>query len=883
MKRLVLLFVVVVILLISACREQSKEEVFLQGMEFVNNGNHQAAVTLFKSALDKDPNYIDARLQLGIAYLRTGKHEKAENELDKALLQQPDSPQANLRLSEIYLGTNRPDKAIEQLEVLLESEPDNADVLLILARSKAAIGDLASAERLFRQILQLNPDFVEAKLDLARVFYMTARDDAGVQLVEEVLKQDPDNTTAYYLLVKKALSMRDRDGAIKSLEKIRSINKDDDVAAYLLGMLYIDAGQVDAAREIASALMTSKPGHPAGYRIEGIALYQVGDFETAIQRLHTSNKGMDDLAGFYFLGLANYRIGQLEQALGDFQKALDKEPNHEQSRLMVAQTLLKQGRTEDCIRETKLVLGRNPENALAYNILASAYMVLGNYDLAMEYIDKAVQISPELAQVHLKKGLFNIALGNKEQGELDLANAVDAAPEALNTRLLLATYYLRQNNYPMALQVIEKGLTITPESAVLYNLLAAAQFGQNKPGEAVEALNKAKKYKPDYFTPYFNLANYYIIHKDYPAALSEYQAVLHVDPVYVSALLKSAVLHEFLDQDDLAESLYVKAASSQTSQGLLALASFQKRKGKSSIALQTLEEGHLTAPDNPELLIAYAAALKAAGKYDDAIRLYLHLESIRPGEGRPLLLGVHLAKNDFSAAQEIADQTLAEDPSSAKGYLFQSAVYEKRSERQLAIKTLQRGLSATDNDNGLRLRLASLYSQSGSYDNALKVFDDILSENPNLIPALFAKASIYDMKGDKKKAENLYEEILDIDENHAFALNNLALLMLDVYSENEKALELASRSFRLKPNVPNIIDTLGYALLKNGQTEDSISFLEKAASLMPEEASVHIHLAQAYKAAGRYDEAVASLTTLREKGARESDLKVAEALLKEMN
>jgi len=181
------------------------------------------------------------------------------------------------------------------------------------------------------------------------------------------------------------------------------------------------------------------------------------------------------------------------------------------------------------------------------------------------------------------------------------------------------------------------------------------------------------------------------------------------------------------------------------------------------------------------------------------------------------------------------------------------------------------------------LRLASLYSQSGSYDNALKVFDDILSENPNLIPALFAKASIYDMKGDKKKAENLYEEILDIDENHAFALNNLALLMLDVYSENEKALELASRSFRLKPNVPNIIDTLGYALLKNGQTEDSISFLEKAASLMPEEASVHIHLAQAYKAAGRYDEAVASLTTLREKGARESDLKVAEALLKEMN
>ena len=84
MKRLILLFFFTAILLV-ACREQTKEEIFLQGMEFVNNGNHQAAVTLFKNALEKDPNYIDARLQLGFAYLETGKYDKAENEIEKAL------------------------------------------------------------------------------------------------------------------------------------------------------------------------------------------------------------------------------------------------------------------------------------------------------------------------------------------------------------------------------------------------------------------------------------------------------------------------------------------------------------------------------------------------------------------------------------------------------------------------------------------------------------------------------------------------------------------------------------------------------------------------------------------------------------------------------
>ena len=100
--------------------------------------------------------------------------------------------------------------------------------------------------------------------------------------------------------------------------------------------------------------------------------------------------------------------------------------------------------------------------------------------------------------------------------------------------------------------------------------------------------------------------------------------------------------------------------------------------------------------------------------------------------------------------------------------------------------------------------------------------------------------------------------------------------------EVEVRLELAAKAFRVKPNVPQIIDTLGYALLKNGETENSIVFLEKASNMLPDEAAIQLHLGQAYKAAGRYDEAVASLTSIREKGASESELKTAEALLKEM-
>jgi Flp pilus assembly protein TadD len=53
------------------------------------------------------------------------------------------------------------------------------------------------------------------------------------------------------------------------------------------------------------------------------------------------------------------------------------------------------------------------------------------------------------------------------------------------------------------------------------------------------------------------------------------------------------------------------------------------------------------------------------------------------------------------------------------------------------------------------------------------------------------------------------------------------------------------------PEEASVNDTLGYALLKNGQADKSIAFLEKAARLRPNDSTIQSHLMQAYKAAGR--------------------------------
>jgi tetratricopeptide (TPR) repeat protein len=179
--------------------------------------------------------------------------------------------------------------------------------------------------------------------------------------------------------------------------------------------------------------------------------------------------------------------------------------------------------------------------------------------------------------------------------------------------------------------------------------------------------------------------------------------------------------------------------------------------------------------------------------------------------------------------------------------------------------------------------LAKIYSAQDKHENAQDIYNAVLAKHADFIPAIFGKAAIYDLQGNKRQAQELYKEILEKDENYAPALNNLAYMYLDVYADPKEALQLAVKAFRNSPGDPGIMDTLGYALLKNGQVDKSIVFLEKAAMLVPKEAAIRLHLGQAYKAAGRRDDAVASLMAIDETNAQQAQIKQAQSLLKELN
>jgi tetratricopeptide (TPR) repeat protein len=89
-------------------------------------------------------------------------------------------------------------------------------------------------------------------------------------------------------------------------------------------------------------------------------------------------------------------------------------------------------------------------------------------------------------------------------------------------------------------------------------------------------------------------------------------------------------------------------------------------------------------------------------------------------------------------------------------------------------------------------------------------------------------------------------------------LNDLANYLAEEGRDLNTALIAAKRALKLRPDTPEIRDTVGLVLTRQGKPKDAIPFLEKAAAAYrdnPDGADVYMHLADAYAKAGRADDA----------------------------
>ena len=105
----------------------------------------------------------------------------------------------------------------------------------------------------------------------------------------------------------------------------------------------------------------------------------------------------------------------------------------------------------------------------------------------------------------------------------------------------------------------------------------------------------------------------------------------------------------------------------------------------------------------------------------------------------------------------------------------------------------------------------SMYHQQ--YRMALKLFTDVINEDPKWAEGWNKRATLLFILGDYEKSLDDIEKVLDLEPRHFGALDGLALIFLSI-QDYQNAYKIYDRILKIFPNNSNIIQKKNFALQK---------------------------------------------------------------------
>jgi len=207
----------------------------------------------------------------------------------------------------------------------------------------------------------------------------------------------------------------------------------------------------------------------------------------------------------YNLGLALADCGQIDEAIDQYQKALEIKPDYVEAHTNLGNAFAGRGEVKAAIGEYLKALKIKPDCVPAYTSLGNALADSGEVDAAMAQYHKALDIEPDCADAHNSLGLALAGLGQVDEAIACFRRALEIKPDYLRAHYNLGLALAGQGEVAGAIGHYRKALEIKPDYVDANNNLGLALAGRGEIDEAITCFRRALEIKPDYAEVHYNL------------------------------------------------------------------------------------------------------------------------------------------------------------------------------------------------------------------------------------------------------------------------------------------------------------------------------------------------------------------------------------------
>lgn len=858
-------------------RSLSVENLVMEAQQYRQRGESQAAIIQLKNAIQKDPENQQARIILGQIYIDIGDPLSAEKEFRKALSLGSNLSEIMPQLGKSMLMLGRAEQLLTEMNQtqINDSQPE---LSALLANALLAVGKIEESRHLFDKILKTHPGFSQALLGMAKIEIAQKQFDKAAILVEQALAKNPNDIDSLYLRGDLLALHGDSDKARATYGKILEMRPESIQAHIDIANLDGSFVKFDDARNHILAARKIAPSSLQVMQAQAFLDFREGKFKASRDMLQkVLLAAPNHMPSILLMGVIQIALGSPQQAEQYFIKFIQANPKHIYANQMLASIKLKEGQTDSAIKIINNLLANNPDNTQLLTLAGEVELSNKDFRRAAEHLRKASNLAPKSSPIRTALAISLLGINEKAQAivELEQANALNSTNIKAGTMLVMT--HLREKENDKATRQISLMERQNPNDPAIQNLKGAVFLAKGDLAGARSSFEKALNLKSEYMPALQNLALLDMAEKTTDKSKKRFEIALSKNPKNFELMAELAKLAIFENKPIeaqhwleraraenptepapalllgnaylkfgekqkallLAQNLYAEDSSNPNILALLAQA--QNDCGQKNAALESYNKLAILLPRSPIVKLHIGNLYLLAKNQTEALRAFKKALTLDPGmlAAQTAVVSLLTIQGEYFEASTIAQSIQKQHPDFADGYKLEGDIFMAQNKPLPALKLYDEAFKKSAS-NAIVINIHQALTLAKKYDAARLRVNDWLRLHPSDLLMRFYLASNYISRNQYALAIEQLELILQQSPDNIVALNDLAVSYQQI--KDKRALITAQRAYELQMTNPNVLDTLGWIMLENGDAAQAIKLLKKAIELAPNSPEMRYHL-----------------------------------------
>ena len=725
-------------LLLSAACGLTARRAFDRGTKLYEKGHYAEASIEFRSAIQKDPNFGEAYLKLGLNELKQSKPIPAADAMRHALALMPDRAEPKAQLAEIYINTylaeprnlaglyqqasqftndllskdpnsfsgwrlkgylaiadNKPKEAIENFKRANQIQPNQPDVISLLVQNLFRDGQFEPGESLAFGFLETHKHYGPL-YDMLYAHFMELKRPADAEnVLKKKIANNPGNSFFVTQLCRHHWSIGKREQALALLRQITSRPEEFPRGNLDAGNFYADSADwADAANAYQAGIQANPKDKITYQKRLATVLLSAGrraETEKTLDEILKDHPDDDDArASRAALRVASGIPQELDHAIADFKSLVDQQPSNVKYAYQLGRAYELKGAEDAAKAQYLAILRLNDSDIATLDSLSHLYLREQRYADAKRYSEMWLAIDSVNPSARLVQSASLAGLGNYEQTRAVLLRLTQDYPKLEGAYLQLGLLDVQEKRYD--------------EADVLFRK-------HYQPGQGDVRLLKG-------------MLELYTARAQWDQGIAVVQRELEASP-------NSAELHRLLAETagrarrfDLAIEQYQKVQQLQPAASPdipFQLGLLYDAKGQLDQALIQFETARRMNARDPLPLALLGKVLEQSGRRQEAIGNYRESLRLDPGNAsvmNNLAFALAETNGDLKEALQMALRAVQKSQDNPEFTDTLGWVYFKKKDIPSALQVFQKLRQRQPKNASFRIHLAMAYLQNGDSSSA---------------------------------------------------------------------------------------------------------------------------------------------------------------------